>query len=144
MTTTDVEKDETVDASVGSSGASLEIELAASGRTEKIRLSGCTFGDAVHFCAPGLWQEYEDELERELASAASQELRDQSIDSVELVLYEDGSLQEIRVRGCTAEQAGMFGRIIEPTPPKTEHAIELIQHTIVDRRAERTRTDDNG
>lgn len=39
MTTTDIEKDETADAGVGSSGASLEIELHASGRTEKIRLS---------------------------------------------------------------------------------------------------------
>jgi hypothetical protein len=143
MTTTDIEKDETADAGVGSSGASLEIELHASGRTEKIRLSGCTFGDAVHLCAPGLWQGYGDELERELAGAAGRELRDQSIDSVELVLYEDGSLQEIHLRGCTAEQAGMFGRIIEPSPPKTEHAIELIQHKIVDRRAERTWIDDN-
>jgi hypothetical protein len=143
MNTTDVQTDETADASVGSSAACLEIELHATGRTDKIRLSACTFGDAVHFCAPGLWQEYASELERELGNPAGQALRNQSIESVELVLYEDGSVQKIRLRGCTAEQARMFGKIIEPTPPNAGGAIELIQHTTVGRRDERTRTDDN-
>jgi len=57
MTTTEVQPGQAVDAGGGASGVCLEIELHASGRTEKIRLSGGTFGDAVHFCAPGLWQQ---------------------------------------------------------------------------------------
>ena len=133
MTTTEVQTDEAVDGSTGASGVCLEIELHASGRTEKIRLSGCTFGDAVHFCAPGLWQEYASELERELASTAWQALRDESIGSVELVLYEDGSVQAMRLRGCTAEQVSAFRHIIEPIPPNAAGTLEVIQHVTMRR-----------
>lgn len=111
----------------------LEIVLFPDGRTKTIRLSGCTFGDAVYFCAPGLWQEYATGLRRELASPAALALRQDSIESVELLLYEDGSVQEVRLRGCTAEQARVFGQLIEPVPPKAGRAIELIQHTTVTR-----------
>jgi hypothetical protein len=133
MTTTDVQTDGTAEAGVGSSAVGLEIELFPNGRTKTIRLSGCTFGDAVNFCAPGLWQEYATELERELASPGARALRQDSIDTVELLLYEDGSVQEIRLRGCTAEHARVFGQLIEPVPPNVGHAIELIQHTTAQR-----------
>jgi|SRR5215470_1367857 len=137
MTTTEVQSDEAVDAAAdasdGSSGACLDIQLHANGRTEKIRLSGCTFGDAVHFCAPGLWQEYASGLERELANPAWQAQRYEPIDSVELVLYEDGSVQEIRLRGCTVAHLSLFRQIIGPMPPDTGGALELTQHVTVAR-----------
>ena len=82
---------------------------------------------------PGCGSSYASELERELASAAWQALRDESIGWVELVLYEDGSVQTMRLGGCTAEQVSAFRHIIEPIPPNAAGTLELIQHVTVPR-----------
>jgi hypothetical protein len=79
----------------------LDLELQADGRTDSLRLSGCTFADVIHLCARTVWKKCTDSLEREfLTKPTIQAIKDQPIQAMELKLYEDGSVNHISLYGC--------------------------------------------
>ena len=91
----------------------LDLDLRPNGWTDRIRLSGCTFADVIRLCAGSVWKQHPDRAEREfLATPAMQAIRDQPVEALELKLYEDGSIEQISLVGCTAEQALQFCRLI--------------------------------
>jgi hypothetical protein len=115
-----------VDSTVGSPGLCFELDLHPTGWTESIRLSGCTFREAVQVCAPALWQVYAVDVVRELALPASQEAANQPIDGVELTLYEDGSPEKIRFYGCSTEQSALLSRIAVKLPASSACPVDVI------------------
>lgn len=104
---------ESVDPSARLRRLSLSLRLRPDGWTESIKLSGCTYADAIHLCAPGAWQNQAEAMTRDfLAQPAMQAIKDEVIETVELELHEDGSLSHITMHGCSVEHAFELCRFI--------------------------------
>jgi len=113
MPPTDIQHTQVDNRSVQPPVRCLDLSLRPNGWTDHIRLPGCTFADVVRLCARSVWKRYPDRAEREfLATAAIQAIKDQPIQALELKPYEDGSLDQISLSGCTVEQALQFCRLI--------------------------------
>jgi hypothetical protein len=111
---------------VGSSGLCFELDLHPTGWTKSIRLSACTLREAVQVCAPALWQVHAADIVRELTLPAGQDAANQPIDRVELMLYEDGSPEQIRFSGCSAEQSALLSRIVVEFPVSSACPVDVI------------------
>jgi hypothetical protein len=91
----------------------LELDLRPNGWTDHVRLSGCTFADVIRLCARSVWKHNPDAAVSEfLAIPAVQAVKDQPVQALELKLYEDGSIEQVSLVGCTVEQALQFCRLI--------------------------------
>jgi hypothetical protein len=87
-------------------GLRIGVDVEADGRVKRVGLPQCTFAEAIRLCAHPLWHDDADSAaSRFLGHPASQAASEQSMHAADLTFHADGSLEQIRLSGCTVEQA---------------------------------------
>jgi hypothetical protein len=87
-------------------GPRLRVDVDADDRVKHVGLPRCTFAEAIRLCAHTLSHDDADSVaSRFLGHPASHAAREQSIHAADLTFHADGSLKQIRLSGCTVEQA---------------------------------------
>jgi hypothetical protein len=87
-------------------GPRLTIEADPDTKAKRVGLPRCTFAEAIRVCAHPLWHEGADSVASGfLDHPASQTAKEQPIHATDLTFHTDGSLKQIRLSGCTVEQA---------------------------------------